>query len=84
MPEIVRIADRVLDLSHPDVIFLVDCVAELENELANANRYLADCRAAIGALEGEMLIDSIRRQVPASQRRAPPPCAAGEARRLVR
>jgi hypothetical protein len=68
MAELMRIAGRGVDLSHPDVVFLVDCVAELERELANANEYLEHCRQAAGAHEGEMLIDAIRRQLPARHR----------------
>jgi hypothetical protein len=50
--------------SPDDVRLLVDRVAELERALANANRYLDVCREAIGAREGELLLDAIRRRVP--------------------
>ena len=50
------------DLSQQDVCLLLDRVAELERELANANRYLEACREVIGAREGELLIDAIRRR----------------------
>jgi hypothetical protein len=50
------------DLSEQDVCLLLDRVAELERELANANRYLEVCRELIGAREGELLIDAIRRR----------------------
>jgi hypothetical protein len=50
------------DLSDRDVCLLVDRVAELERALANANRYLEACRDAIGAREGELLIDALQRR----------------------
>jgi hypothetical protein len=50
------------DLSQQDVCLLVDRVAELERELANAHRYLEACREVIGAREGELLLDAIRRR----------------------
>lgn len=40
----------------------MDRVAELERELANAQQYLEACRELIGARDGELLIDAIRRQ----------------------
>jgi hypothetical protein len=52
-----------LDLSHPDVCLLVDRVSELERAITGANRYLEACRAAVGAREGELLIDAIRRRL---------------------
>lgn len=61
-------ADPV-ELSPEDVCLLVDRIAELERALANANRYLEACREAIGAREGELLIDAIRRR---AQETAPP------------
>ena len=62
MADTVCRADRPLELSREDVCLLVDRVAELERALANANRYLEACREAIGAREGELLIDAIRRR----------------------
>lgn len=62
--------DRPLDLSDRDVALLLDRVAELERALANANRYLEACREVIGAREGELLIDAIRRR---SKESAQPP-----------
>jgi hypothetical protein len=44
------------------VWLLADRVAELERELANAHRYLEACREVIGARDGELLIDAIRRR----------------------
>jgi len=52
-----------LDLSHPDVSLLLDRVAELERAIAGANRYVEACREAVGAREGELLIDAIRRRL---------------------
>jgi hypothetical protein len=61
-----------MDLSHGDVYLLVDRVAELERALADAKRYLEACREAIGAREGELLIDAIhRRSQEAAQPRSP-------------
>ena len=62
MADTVRHADHPLDLSREDVCLLVDRVAELERALANANRYLEACREVVGAREGELLIDAIRRR----------------------
>jgi hypothetical protein len=50
------------DLAQQDVWLLADRVAELERELANAQRYLEACREVIGARDGELLIDAIRRR----------------------
>jgi hypothetical protein len=50
------------DLPQQDVWLLADRVAELERELANAHRYLEACREVIGARDGELLIDAIRRR----------------------
>lgn len=55
-------AECPTDLSRQDICLLLDRVAELERELANANRYLEACREVIGAREGELLIDAIRRR----------------------
>lgn len=55
-------AEDPSDLSHQEVCLLVDRIAELERALANANRYLEACREVIGAREGELLIDAIRRR----------------------
>jgi hypothetical protein len=58
----VRRAERAPDLSQQDLCLLADRVAELERELANAHRYLEACRAVIGARDGELLLDAIRRR----------------------
>lgn len=50
------------DLAQDDLCLLIDRVAELERELANAQQYLEACRELIGARAGELLIDAIRRQ----------------------
>jgi hypothetical protein len=50
------------DPMEQDVYLLVDRIAELERELANAHRYLEACREVIGARDGELLIDAIRRR----------------------
>jgi hypothetical protein len=50
------------DSPRQDVWLLADRVAELERELANAHRYLEACREVIGARDGELLIDAIRRR----------------------
>lgn len=71
MTEPVYIGGRSVDLSHPDVVFLVDYVVEVQRELENAKRYLEDCRRAVGAHEGEMLIDAIRRCREREQRQSP-------------
>ena len=55
-------AERPSDLPQQDVWLLADRVAELERELANAHRYLEACREIIGARDGELLIDAIRRR----------------------
>lgn len=55
-------AECPTDLSRQEVCLLLDRVAELERELANANGYLEACREVIGAREGELLIDAIRRR----------------------
>jgi hypothetical protein len=57
-----RRAERPLDASQQDVCLLVDRVAELERQLANAHRYLEACREVIGARDGELLLDAIRRR----------------------
>jgi hypothetical protein len=62
MADIVRRVDRPPDLSDEDICILIERVAELERALANANRYLEACREVIGAREGELLIDAIRRR----------------------
>lgn len=62
MADIVRRVDRPPDLSDQDLCTLIERVAELERALANANRYLEACREVIGAREGELLIDAIRRR----------------------
>jgi hypothetical protein len=56
-------ADRKIDASHPDVIYLLEYVVELETELTHARDYLETCRKAAGARRGEMLLDAIRRKV---------------------
>ena len=53
----------VPDLLEQDVCLLVDRIAELERELANAHRYLEACREIIGAQEGELLIDAIQKAI---------------------
>jgi hypothetical protein len=58
----VRRAERAPDASQQDLCLLADRVAELERELANAHRYLEACRAVIGARDGELLLDAIRRR----------------------
>jgi hypothetical protein len=58
----VRRAECPLDPLHQDMCLLVDRVAELERQLANAQRYLEACREVIGAREGELLLDAIRRR----------------------
>jgi hypothetical protein len=58
----VRRAELPLDPSQEDVYLLVDRVTELERQLANAERYLETCRQVIGAREGELLLDAIRRR----------------------
>jgi hypothetical protein len=60
--ETTRAAECPLDWSHPDVCLLADRVAELERALDGANQYVEACRKAIGAREGELLIDAIRRR----------------------
>jgi hypothetical protein len=55
-------AERPSDPSQQDVWLLADRVAELERELANARRYLEACREIIGARDGELLIDAVRRR----------------------
>jgi hypothetical protein len=55
-------AECAPDLLEQDVCLLVDRIAELERELANAHRYLEACREIIGAQEGELLIDALRRR----------------------
>ena len=60
--DIVCRAECPSDLSQQEICLLVDRVAELERELANANRYLEACREVIGAREGELLLDAIRRR----------------------
>jgi hypothetical protein len=55
-------AECPTDLSRQDICLLLDRVAELERELAYANRYLEACREVIGAREGELLIEAIRRR----------------------
>jgi len=70
MAELIHIAGRGVDLSHPDVVFLVDCIAELERELDNAKEYLEHCRQVAGARDGEMLLDALKRQMPASNNRS--------------
>ena len=59
-----------VDLSPPDVARLVDYIAELEREVANARRYLNDCRQVVQAEEGEMLLDALRRCVRTAEGRA--------------
>jgi hypothetical protein len=58
----VRHAERAADASQQDVCLLVDRIAELERQLANAHRYLEACREVIGAREGELLLNAIRRR----------------------
>jgi hypothetical protein len=58
----VRRAECPPDPSQQDLCLLADRVAELERQLANAHRYLEACRAVIGAREGELLLDAIRRR----------------------
>jgi hypothetical protein len=65
-------AECQLDLSHPDVCLLVDRVSELERAIAGANRYVEACRAAIGAREGELLIEAIQRRLGESSQPRPP------------
>jgi hypothetical protein len=60
--ETVRRAECPLDPLQQDMCLLVDRVAELERQLANAQRYLEACREVIGAREGELLLDAIRRR----------------------
>lgn len=60
--DIVRLVECQPDPSQQDVCLLVDRVAELERQLANAHRYLEACREVIGARDGELLLDAIRRR----------------------
>jgi hypothetical protein len=60
--DIVRRAECPPDPSQQDLCVLADRIAELERELANAHRYLEACREVIGAQEGELLLDAIRRR----------------------
>lgn len=64
MPYPKAINRGAFDLSHPDVAYLLDYIAELENELQRARDYLEACRTAAGANEGELLIHTIRRRIP--------------------
>jgi hypothetical protein len=66
-----RHAERTADASQQDVCLLVDRVAELERQLANAHRYLEACREVIGAREGELLLDAIRRRSQELAQRSP-------------
>jgi len=62
MAETARHADDPPDPAHQELELLVERIAELERALANANRYLEACREVVGAREGELLIDAIRRR----------------------
>ena len=62
MAETARRVDGPPDPAHQELELLVERIAELERALANANRYLEACRQVVGAREGELLIDAIRRR----------------------
>lgn len=62
MAETARRVDDPPDPAHQELELLVERIAELERALANANRYLEACREVVGAREGELLIDAIRRR----------------------